>query len=235
MTRAHALFTALLIPGILTAQSVRRAPVDPRAEAARDTRRRIIVSIERRRLWVVEGRTDTLLAVPVAVGSGKTLSTAARSWTFRTPRGVHTVLAKETDPVWVRPDWAYIEVAKANRLRLEYLDLSRPTTLPDGAVLAVRDGAVAVLTGDAFVLLPLDDEIVFGTVLYVPPIQTLNRRVAGVLGRYRLNLGNGIGIHGTRDSASIGRAVTHGCIRVGDADLEWIYANIVVGTPVYIF
>lgn len=234
MTRVQAFF-ALLIPGVLCAQSTRRGTEDPRAAAARDMGRRIIVSVERRRLWVVEGRADTLLTAPVAVGSGKTLATATRSWTFRTPRGVHTVHAKETDPVWVRPDWSYIEVANSKRLRLEYLDPSRPTTLADGGIIAVHDGAVGMLVADGFVPLPLDDEIVFGRVLYVPPMQTVNRRVAGVLGRYRLNLGDGIGIHGTRDTASIGHAVTHGCIRVGDTDLEWIYANIPIGTTVYIF
>ena len=44
-------------------------------------------------------------------GNGMELSdsTGKRSWTFDTPRGYFRVLSKVTNPVWVRPDWSYIE------------------------------------------------------------------------------------------------------------------------------
>ncbi len=32
-----------------------------------------------------------------------------RTWTFDTPRGYFRVVSKMTDPVWYRPDWAFIE------------------------------------------------------------------------------------------------------------------------------
>ncbi|NWG12825.1 MAG: L,D-transpeptidase family protein [Acidobacteria bacterium] len=32
-----------------------------------------------------------------------------RTWTFDTPRGYFRVVSKVTDPVWYRPDWAFIE------------------------------------------------------------------------------------------------------------------------------
>lgn len=42
-----------------------------------------------------------------------------------------------------------------------------------------------------------------------------------------------VGIHGTNDQGSVGKAVTHGCIRVG-ADLEDALGRAKVGTPVTI-
>src|SRR5688572_15179714 len=95
---------ALLVPVAAAAQKT--APVDARSAAAADTSLRIVVSLAARRLWAVHGVGDTLLSARVAVGSGKTLRSATQSWTFRTPRGVRTVIGKEVDPVWVRPDWS---------------------------------------------------------------------------------------------------------------------------------
>jgi lipoprotein-anchoring transpeptidase ErfK/SrfK len=100
----------------------------------------------------------------------------------------------------------------------------------------IRDQVVGVLDADGeFAALPRDEEIVFGDVLYVPPLATANRRVAGELGQYRLDLGDGIGLHGTPYRESIGQPVTHGCLRLRDGDIEWLYLNVPVGTPVYIF
>lgn len=205
-------------------------------QVVNDTGLRVIVSVRARHLWVVRDADDTLLSAPVAVGSGRTLSAGGRTWTFRTPRGVRLVLAKETDPVWIRPDWSYIEAARANHLRLEALSPTRPRRLSGGRLLVVRDNLVGVMRDSlALEVLPLEDEIVFGGVLYMPPIGTDNRAVPSMLGAYRLNLGDGIGLHGTPYTESIGRAVTHGCLRLGDADLEWVFTNVPVGTRVYIY
>jgi L,D-transpeptidase YbiS len=57
----------------------------------------------------------------------------------------------------------------------------------------------------------------------------------GVLGDYALAFGNGYFIHGTLYKRLLGRNVTHGCIRVGDEDLETIYRSSRVGMKVYIF
>lgn len=212
------------------------APVDVRAAAATSRELRLIISIARRRLWVVSDSADTLLTAPVAVGSGASLRSGGNVWRFATPRGVRVVLSKEIDPVWVRPDWAYVEVARELNLRLDSVSVHRPRPLPDGTELVVRGGLVGVITDSStFEPYPVDDEIIFGRVLYVPPIGTENRNVHGTLGKYRLNLGDGIGLHGTPDALSIGRAVTHGCLRLADDPLEWVYANIPVGTKVYIY
>lgn len=74
----------------------------------------------------------------------------------------------------------------------------------------------------------------FGDVLYIPPIGTVQRGINGALGHYRLNLGDGIGLHGTPDQKAIGCAVTHGCMRLDDLSLEWIYFNL-VGAKVYVY
>jgi len=57
----------------------------------------------------------------------------------------------------------------------------------------------------------------------------------GVLGKYALDLGHGYMIHGTLFQRFIGMSVTHGCIRVGDEDLQKIWDLTRLGTPVYIF
>jgi lipoprotein-anchoring transpeptidase ErfK/SrfK len=44
----------------------------------------------------------------------------------------------------------------------------------------------------------------------------------------------GIGIHGTHDPASVGRAVTEGCIRLKNTDLIRLVARVGIGTPVTI-
>lgn len=119
---------------------------------------------------------------PVATGSGKVLKKAGKTWLFHTPRGRMKVLRKLEDPVWRKPDWAFVEAGER-----------------------------------------------------VPPPDSPKRYVRGHLGRYALDLGDGILIHGTDDPSSIGQSVSHGCIRVPDEMLETLYKTAKVGTDVYIF
>jgi lipoprotein-anchoring transpeptidase ErfK/SrfK len=44
----------------------------------------------------------------------------------------------------------------------------------------------------------------------------------------------GRGIHGTADDASVGTAASHGCIRMHVPDVEELYDQVSVGTPVYV-
>jgi len=55
------------------------------------------------------------------------------------------------------------------------------------------------------------------------------------LGDYALGFGNGYFIHGTLYTRLLGRNVTHGCVRVGDADLKEIYQVVPFGAKVYIY
>jgi lipoprotein-anchoring transpeptidase ErfK/SrfK len=45
---------------------------------------------------------------------------------------------------------------------------------------------------------------------------------------------NGAGIHGTDATYSLGTAASHGCIRMSIPDVEELYDQVDVGTPVYI-
>jgi lipoprotein-anchoring transpeptidase ErfK/SrfK len=44
----------------------------------------------------------------------------------------------------------------------------------------------------------------------------------------------GAGIHGTEETWSLGHAVSHGCVRMSIPDVEELYPQVEVGTPIYI-
>ena len=83
--------------------------------------------------------------------------------------------------------------------------------------------------------LPPGEIIQAGSALVVPPHGTPQRKFDKVLGKYRLNLGGGYGIHGTMFPDQLGRSVTHGCVRLGDADIEKLFAMANVGDQVLIY
>jgi len=117
-----------------------------------------------------------------ATGSGKELVHGDDMWVFHTPRGHMKVLRKIKDPIWRKPDWAFIEAGEK-----------------------------------------------------IPPPDSPKREVKGHLGKYALDLGEGIMIHGTDDPSSIGQKVSHGCIRLPDKMIKKLYEAAKVGTDVYIF
>jgi L,D-transpeptidase YbiS len=117
-----------------------------------------------------------------ATGSEKVLKHGRHVWWFRTPRGRYSVLAKIKDPIWTKPDWAFIEEGKN-----------------------------------------------------VPPPESPLRQEKGKLGKYALDLGERVMIHGTNEPASIGKKVTHGCIRLPHDMLSALWNEADVGTEVYIF
>lgn len=194
----------------------------------------IFVSVQDRKLIVMSGK-DTLHLASVAVPSGEVLEHSGRRWQFSAPQGPRTIRIKKVDPVWTPPDWHYVEVAREYKLKVKPITAAG-TRLSDGRTLIVRDSVVGIITDrdTTFGLLPVDEHIIFDETLFIPPIGTLNRQLSGELGRFALDLGDGYMLHGTRNSASIGTASTHGCIRLEDADIEWLYAHIPVGTPVYV-
>jgi L,D-transpeptidase ErfK/SrfK len=49
---------------------------------------------------------------PAATGMDKMMRRGLRAWLFRTPRGRHTILRKAVNPIWTKPDWAFIEEGK---------------------------------------------------------------------------------------------------------------------------
>lgn len=57
----------------------------------------------------------------------------------------------------------------------------------------------------------------------------------GAMGDYALSIGNGYLIHGTLYKRLLGMPVTHGCVRLDDADLEQVFRTLRIGSKVYIF
>lgn len=118
-----------------------------------------------------------------SAGSGTVLREpgGGREWVFDTPLGERRVLSKQRDPVWTKPDWAFIEegMAPPSQYRYRYDDVS--------------------------------------------------------LGDYSLSLGDGYLIHGTLFQTLLGQSVTHGCVRLGDQDLEYVWKTVPVGARVFLF
>ncbi|MEW5915064.1 MAG: L,D-transpeptidase [Gemmatimonadota bacterium] len=196
---------------------------------------RVVISLDDRVLWVVRD-ADTIRTARIGIASGETLKYAGRTWTFRTPRGKRTVVGSKVAPHWTPPDWAYAEIASQYKLRLEWLTHDKPVALRDGRRLTVQQGAVGLLdSAGVFRALPKDEHIVFQSTLYVPPFGTVNRQIGGQLGPYTLDMGNGYLLHGGPPSDNGALPPTHGCIRLGDGDLEWLYHNVPKGTAVYIY
>jgi lipoprotein-anchoring transpeptidase ErfK/SrfK len=194
----------------------------------------IVVSLADRSLVVVDDG-DTLRTASVGVGMDSTLTYEGKVWRFQTPRGIRRVIDKVADPKWAPPEWHYVEIANARNLRLVRLPAGRPYVLPDSSKIVVRDGDVGLVRpGEPFRPFAEGEEIIWDSTLYIPPLGTRQRRIAGELGRYRLDLGNGYLLHGTPHTESIGQPSSHGCLRLGDDDIEWLYENVPVGTPVVI-
>jgi lipoprotein-anchoring transpeptidase ErfK/SrfK len=228
-----------LTPREANAKALRRSTFLAALESAPAIRRRgspmrLVVSLNQRTLAAVVGR-DTIFLAPVGVATGLTLHYAGEKWRFQTPRGSRTVLRKVEHPIWTPPDWHYAEVARENGLKLARLE-TRGTALSKGRRLLVRNKRVGIIfPGEKmFEPLPTNEHIVFDEKLFVPPIGTVNRRVWGELGDFALDLGDGYMIHGTWDDDSGGQASTHGCIRMRDEDIAWVFKNVPVGTQVTI-
>jgi lipoprotein-anchoring transpeptidase ErfK/SrfK len=199
----------------------------------------LVISIDDKRLWYKQGG-QILFTTQVATGSGKTLvhEGSSSDWKFDTPRGRLVVQSKEDSPDWVPPDWHFVEEANKRHLGLATVAPGQPFRASDGSMITVRgddvvkqspDGSESVLTADE------GREIVADGKIIMPPVGTNQRRYAGVLGTHRLNLGNGYAIHGTNQPRSIGHAVSHGCVRVRNEDIDKLYGMVPVGTPVYIY
>jgi lipoprotein-anchoring transpeptidase ErfK/SrfK len=198
----------------------------------------LVVSIADHRVWYKRG-DQILFTTQVATGSGKVLAKGGgNKWKFETPRGRLVVESKETEPVWVPPDWHYVEQAKKRKLGLVRLVRGQPLKLPDGSIIDVAGNEVVRRAADGHEI-PFDvtdgREIVANGNIIIPPFGTTQRKYTGVLGTNRLNLGDGYALHGTNQPASIGTSVSHGCVRLRNEDIETLYQMVPVGTPVYIY
>jgi hypothetical protein len=199
----------------------------------------IVVSISEHKIWFKRGN-EVLFETGVATGSGKTLiaGSGGKQYKFETPRGRLRVEAKEVEPAWVPPDWHFQE--QANKRGLGLARMTRGSVIPagGGAVVAVSGSEVVKRYPDGRQV-PLEAtdgrEIVVNGNIIIPPYGVNQRRYKGVLGTRRLVLGDGYGIHGTNAPETIGRSVSHGCVRLRNEDIEKLYDMVPVGTPVYIY
>jgi hypothetical protein len=197
----------------------------------------LVVSIADHKLWYKQG-DSVLFETGVATGSGKTLVAGTGQYKFETPRGRLTVQSKDLNPAWVPPDWHFAEQANKHGYGITRLDRGQTVSGGGGSVIAVQGSEVVRRYPDGRAV-PLQAtegrEIVVNGNIIIPPYGTNQRRYMGVLGTRRLNLGDGYGIHGTNEPSSIGRSVSHGCVRVRNEDIEKLYDMVPVGTPVYIY
>lgn len=213
---------------------VPRAPLRSHA-----VERAIVVSIADHRLWYRVGDSVAFEA-GVATGSGKVLvkGSGGATWRFDTPRGRLQVIDKDTDPMWIPPDWHYVEAASKRSLGITRLQRGQRIAASDGSEIAVDgndvvrrfpDGRVEVLVASDGREIVLDGNVI------VPPFGTNQRRYPDVLGTHRLILGDGYSIHGTNAPSSIGHSVSHGCVRLRNEDIARLYTMVPVGTPVFLY
>ena len=142
----------------------------------------LVVDTESNRLTMRQGNA-VLMTAKAGTGSRQFLKEErGRSWYFESPLGSFTVLGRERNPVWIRPDWSYVE-----------------ENMP------------------------------------IPPQNDPDRFVRDVLGKYAVLLGNGYKIHGTKWKNLLGTHFTHGCVSLGDEDLEVVHGSVKNGTKVYIY
>jgi hypothetical protein len=218
------------------------APPDARglailAAADRATGTKLLVSTEDRWLWLVVGR-DTLMSVQVAIGMRSGFEFEGRRFWFETPRSERRVLGKEPNPFWTPPEWHYLE--RANETGSTVVRLTKDTKylLDDGSfILTIGNDVGRLNQYGNFYPFPPGTEIIFDGKVFIPPIGTSQRRIPDALGPYKLDTGDGYLIHGTHlfNEDSIGQAVSHGCVRMANEDLERLYPLVPVGTAVFIF
>lgn len=74
--------------------------------------RQVLVSLEEHRLYVVEG-DRVIWSARVGTGTGERLVGGDGTWEFSTPRGRFQVMFKAENPVWILPDWVFVERGEA--------------------------------------------------------------------------------------------------------------------------
>ena len=217
-----------------------------------DTGQTIIVSTAENKLYVRRGG-QTIFEAVCSTGKGTTLAVDGKTLVFDTPIGKLSVKSKEENPEWVPPDWHYVEEARQNAMRVVRLDrgdvINARTGDParrdegvwswfsrnSGPTLKVKGDTVVEVDGGGERELPPGKTIVAGDAIVIPPINTKQRHYDKVLGKYRLELGDGYGIHGTDEPEKLGQSVSHGCVRLGDDDIAKLYAMANVGDAVVIY
>jgi len=201
------------------------ASAEKQIEDLHDTNLVITVSTAENKVYARQSGQLVFEAV-CSTGKGTTLRTGSETIIFRTPIGRFRIQSKEEHPMWVPPDWHFIEQARENGLGV--VRLERGQRLGDLYV----SGHDVVSNGYP---LPQGELIVRGSAIVIPPVGTHQREFPDVLGDYRLNLGDGYALHGTQAVSQLGRSVSHGCVRLSNDDIARLYAIANVGDEVVIY
>jgi L,D-transpeptidase ErfK/SrfK len=142
----------------------------------------IVINTTENHFWLYNAKSQMVYEGSCSTGSQTVLDNGVKQWTFKTPKGVRKIISKVKDPVWTKPDWAFIEEG-----------------------------------------------------LPVPGPRHPSRYEPGVLGDYAMHIGDGYMIHGTIYQRFLGMPVTHGCVRLGDKELEMVFKTLVVGSKVFVY
>lgn len=226
---------------------------DAQVRDLQDTNQVIVVSTAENKVYV---RRDgkTIFETICSTGKGTTLVEEGRKMTFNTPTGKFKIISKEEAPVWVPPDWHFMEEARKTggsivRLRPgQQLNANTGQPISGGGsgvwswasgsstpVIKVRNGTVVVERNGSTRELPAGEIIRAGRNIVIPPIGTPQRKYEKVLGTHRLNLGDGYALHGTQQVSQLGRSVSHGCVRLKNEDIAHLYEIANVGDQVIIY
>jgi hypothetical protein len=185
----------------------------------------ITVSTQENRVYARRNGQLVFEAV-CSTGKNETLRAGGQTMVFRTPIGRFRIKSKEEAPMWVPPDWHYIE--EAQKEGLEVVRLKPGQTLGD---LTVSGNEVYA---NGFPIEP-GQTIVRGGAIVIPPVGTRARQFPDVLGTHRLNLGDGYALHGTQAVKQLGQSVSHGCVRLHNDDIARLYEMANVGDEVVIY
>lgn len=69
----------------------------------------IVINTTKNRFTLYDNKGNLVREGFCSSGSYTKLVSEKRTWIFKTPRGRMTVLSKTENPVWTKPDWAFIE------------------------------------------------------------------------------------------------------------------------------
>lgn len=161
-----------------------------------------------------------------STGKNETLRAGGQTMVFRTPIGRFRIQSKEENPMWVPPDWHYIEQARKEGLEVVRLERGKPIADLTVSGDEVLSNGYPVEGGQL---------IVRGNAIVIPPVGTKARMWPDVLGTRRLNLGDGYALHGTQAVSQLGQSVSHGCVRLHNDDIARLYDMANVGDEVIIY
>lgn len=236
----------------------RIAGTEIRLDDPPDSEQVIVVSTAENRVYLRRDR-ETVFEAVCSTGMGKTVLEEGTERSFDTPAGRFRVISKEENPVWVPPDWHFQEEARKKKKRLVVLNpgqaidaetggpvsvqrregvwgiLSKGAPHSTRRLLQIKNNTVVEVVNGAERELPPGQLILAGDAIVMPPTTTPQRKFDRVLGSHRLNIGNGYALHGTLALDQLGRSVSHGCVRLGDADIARLYEMTEVGDEVIIY